>query len=408
MRLRQRLAASELAHFKFERPSYFSFRTPIEIEVYSDNLEQLFASASEIRERVRDVPGLVDVKSSAELGNPELQVVFNSDQLMNLGLDVFTVASTIRNKVQGEVATRFTEGDREIDILVRSVEMGRASIHDVQDMIVGQRDGVPIYLKSVADIRLAKGPSEIRRIGQKRAAVVTGNIDGRDMAAVAADIRRELDSMVLPGTVSAFLSGQEEEMSRSLRSLLMAMGLAIFLVYLVMASQFESFLHPFVIIFTLPLGAIGVILALLLSGRTINVVAMIGMVMLAGIVVNNAIVLIDAINRRRREDAMSKHAAIIEAARNRLRPILMTSATTILALLPMALGLGEGAELRSPLAITVIGGLAVATGLTLLVIPVVYSLLDRKVLAADLVEQRERPLIATTAPLIPGSPEVPR
>jgi HAE1 family hydrophobic/amphiphilic exporter-1 len=197
-------------------------------------------------------------------------------------------------------------------------------------------------------------------------------------------------------------------MSRSLRSLLMAMGLAIFLVYLVMASQFESFLHPFVIIFTLPLGAVGVILALLLSGRTINVVAMIGMVMLAGIVVNNAIVLIDAINRRRREDDMSKHTAIIEAAQNRLRPILMTSSTTILALLPMALGLGEGAELRSPLAITVIGGLAVATGLTLLVIPVVYSLLDRKVLAADLAEQREQPLNVTAGSLIPGSPEVPR
>jgi len=407
-RLRERLDASELVRFKFERPSYFSFRTPIEIEVYSDNLEQLFASASEIRESVQDVRGLVDVKSSAELGNPEMQVVFNNDQLMNLGLDVFTVASTIRNKVQGEVATRFTEGDREIDIIVRSVEMGRASIDDVQDMIVGQRDGVPIYLKSVADVRLSKGPSEIRRIGQKRAAVVTGNIEGRDMAAVAADIRHALSSLALPGNVSAFLSGQEEEMSRSLRSLLMAMVLAIFLVYLVMASQFESFLHPFVIIFTLPLGAIGVILALLLSGRTINVVAMIGMVMLAGIVVNNAIVLIDAINRRRRDDGMSKHTAIIEAARNRLRPILMTSATTILALLPMALGLGEGAELRSPLAITVIGGLAVATGLTLLVIPVVYSLLDRKALAADLAESHEQPRRGATIPLMPGSSGVSR
>ena len=152
-----------------------------------------------------------------------------------------------------------------------------------------------------------------------------------------------------------------------------------------MASQFESFLHPFVIIFSLPLGAAGVVVALLLSGRSINIVAMIGMVMLAGIVVNNAIVLLDAINRRRLE-GMPKHEAIVDAGKSRLRPILMTSATTILAMLPMALGMGEGAELRSPLAITVIGGLAAATGLTLLVIPVIYSLLDRKVYEVDAAE----------------------
>ena len=383
--LRERLELSDVARFKFERPSYFSFRFPIEVEIYGDQLDELHAAASDVQARISGVPGMLDVKSSAQLGNPELQVAFNRDQIMALGLDVFTVASTIRNKVQGEVATRFHDGDREIDITVRSVQLGRASVTDVQDMIVGQRNGVPIYLKSVAAISLGEGPSEIRRIGQRRAAVVSGNLRGRDMGAVAADIRTELGELALPGTVSAFLSGQEEEMSRSMRSLLMALGLAIFLVYLVMASQFESFLHPFVIIFSLPLGAAGVVVALLLSGRSINIVAMIGMVMLAGIVVNNAIVLLDAINRRRLE-GMPKHEAIVDAGKSRLRPILMTSATTILAMLPMALGMGEGAELRSPLAITVIGGLAAATGLTLLVIPVIYSLLDRKVYEVDAAE----------------------
>jgi HAE1 family hydrophobic/amphiphilic exporter-1 len=384
--LRERLEASESARFKFERPSYFSFRFPIEVEVYSDSLDELHLAASSITDRVTTVPGLVDVKSSARLGNPELQVSFNREQVMALGLDVFGVASTIRNKVQGEVPTRFHEGDRDIDITVRSVELGRAEITDVENMIIGQREGVPIYLKSVAAVTLAEGPSEIRRIGQRRAAVISGNLSERDMGAVAADIRTELGSMALPGSVSAFLGGQEEEMSRSMRSLLMAMGLAVFLVYLVMASQFESFLHPFVIIFSLPLGAAGVVVALLLSGGSINIVAMIGMVMLAGIVVNNAIVLIDAINRRRHE-GMPKSEAILSAGRSRLRPILMTSATTVLAMLPMALGLGEGAELRAPLAITVIGGLAAATGLTLLVIPVIYSLLDRKVYEVDAVER---------------------
>jgi HAE1 family hydrophobic/amphiphilic exporter-1 len=406
--LRSRLEDSELARFKFERPSYFSFRTPIEVEAYGDNLEQLHAAAVGLHAAVAKVPGLADVKSSAELGNPELHLTFDREQLMSLGLDVAGVAGTIRNKVQGEVATRFTKEDREIDILVRSVEVGRASVGDVEDLIVGQQAGVPIYLKSVADIRLTEGPSEIRRIGQKRAAVISGNIDGRDMGAVAADIRREIRSLALPAGVSAFLSGQEEEMSRSLRSLLLAMGLAIFLVYLVMASQFESFLHPFVIIFSLPLGAIGVVGALLLTGRTISVVAMIGMVMLAGIVVNNAIVLIDAINRRRRE-GMAKPEAILQAALSRIRPILMTSATTILALLPMALGLGEGAELRSPLAITVIGGLAVATLLTLLVIPVVYSLVDRKRYEADVVEAAGADRdVSEAVSVVAGSPEAVR
>lgn len=375
--LRERLAASELARFKFERPTFFSFRTPIEVEVYSDSLVELHAVADELRERIAEVPGLVDVKSSAELGNPELQIVFDRRQLAQLDLNLGDVADTLRNNVQGEVATRFTEGDREIDIVVRSVDTGQASVEDVEDFIVGQREGVPIFLKSVASVALVEGPSEIRRIGQKRTAVISGNISGRDMGAVAADVRAVLNEQVYPMGVTAALSGQEEERAEALGSLLMAMGLAIFLVYLVMASQFESFLHPFVIIFTLPLGAIGVVVALALTGGTINIVAMIGAVMLAGIVVNNAIVLVDAVNQRRRA-GLGRSQALITAGRDRLRPILMTSATTILGLLPMAIGLGEGAELRSPLAITVIGGLSVATVLTLVVIPVVYSILDRK------------------------------
>ncbi|HSN55328.1 MAG TPA: efflux RND transporter permease subunit, partial [Candidatus Sulfomarinibacteraceae bacterium] len=194
--------------------------------------------------------------------------------------------------------------------------------------------------------------------------------------------RAALASLALPAGVTADLSGQEEELQSSFRSLALAMGLAIFLVYLVMASQFESFLHPFVIVFTLPLGAIGVILALAVTGHTVNVVAIIGAVMLAGIVVNNAIVLIDAVNQRRRAGAELVEA-LVDAGRTRLRPILMTSATTIFGLLPMALGLGEGAELRAPLAVTVIGGLAVATVLTLVVIPVVYSLFAGHLVMAE-------------------------
>jgi hydrophobic/amphiphilic exporter-1 (mainly G- bacteria), HAE1 family len=380
--LRERLEASDLARFKFERPTYFTFRTPIEVEIYSDNLEELQVAAESLRRQIEGVEGLVDVKTSAEMGNPEVQVTFNREQLAQLDLDLATVATTVRNKIQGSVATRFTQGDREIDIVVRSVEVGEATVGDIRQMIVGHRENRPIFLSSVAAIDLVSGPSEIRRIGQKRAAVISGNLFGRDMGAVAADVRDILRSAALPATATATLSGQEEEMQRSMRSLMLAMGLAIFLVYLVMASQFESFLHPFVIIFTLPLAAIGVVIALAVTGRSISIVAMIGVVMLAGIVVNNAIVLIDAVNQMRQK-GLRKEDALVEAGISRMRPILMTSLTTILGLIPMALGLGEGAELRAPLAITVIGGLTVATVLTLIVIPVVYSLLDRKKYEAD-------------------------
>lgn len=388
-RIRERLGTSELARFEFERPTLFTFRTPVEVEIYGDDLEQITLASAEGEKIVSRVNGVVDVRSSAERGNPELQVSFDRETLARLGLDLATVSSTLRAKIQGDVATRLTRGDREIDVLVRSLEPGSAKVDDVRQLIVGQVDGRPIRLESIADARVETGPSEIRRIGQKRAAVVSGSLAGRDMGSVATEIRSRLADLALPVTVTASLSGQEEEMQRSLGSLTFAMGLAIFLVYLVMASQFESFLHPFVIILTLPLAAIGAVLALFITGSSITIVAMIGFVMLAGIVVNNGIVLIDAINQLRR-DGMEKYAAITEAGMARMRPIFMTSATTILGLLPMALGLGEGAELRAPLAITVIGGLTVATVLTLFVIPVVYSLLDRKQFAADVDAARER------------------
>jgi HAE1 family hydrophobic/amphiphilic exporter-1 len=380
-RIRERLLAAGVARFKFERPTYFTFRTPIEVEVYGDDLGDLTTAAARVREAVERIPGLVDVRSSLEIGAPELQIAFNREQLARLGLDLFQVAATVRNKVQGEVATRFLEGDREIDVRVRSVEPGRASVDDVRNMIVGQREGRPIFLSAVAAVRRAAGPSEVRRIGQKRAVVIAGNLTGRDMGAVAAEVRAALRVLPLPAGVIAGLSGQEEEMQRSFRSLMLALALAVFLVYLVMASQFESFLHPFVVMFTVPLGGIGAVFALALTGHTINIVAIIGAVMLAGIVVNNAIVLIDAVHRLRSE-GLPKEEALVQAGLTRLRPILMTSSTTVLGLLPMAAGFGEGGELRAPLAITVIGGLSAATLLTLVVIPVVYALVDRKAYAA--------------------------
>jgi HAE1 family hydrophobic/amphiphilic exporter-1 len=261
--------------------------------------------------------------------------------------------------------------------MVRSVNNEDASIEEIRNLIVNPAAERPVTLDAVADVSVARGPAEVRRIAQERAAIITANLAYGDLGAAAAEAQEIIAATSMPNGITAMVSGQNEEMQESFRSMQFALILAVFLVYLVMASQFESLIHPFVILFTIPLALVGAVFALFLTGTTVNVVAFIGIIMLVGIVVNNAILLVDLINQLR-QTGVEKTAAILEAGRSRLRPILMTTLTTVLGLLPMAIGFGEGAEVRTPMAITVIGGLLVSTLLTLVVIPVVYSLLDRK------------------------------
>jgi len=363
--------------YTFHRPSYFSFRTPVEVHVYGYDLEELGRYTTLLAARMEAIPGLKDVKNSLEAGNPEVQIGFRRDRMAAFDLDLEAVSRTLRNKIRGEVATRLKERDRQLDILVRTANASTIDVDEVGNLIISQVDGIPIPLSSVADVALGRGPAQISRIGQQRAAVISANLVGRDLGRASRDIQDLIARTPPPATLVAGLGGQNEEVATSFRSLTLAVFLAIFMVYLVMASQFESFLHPFVILLTVPLGIVGVVFALVLTGTSVSIVVLIGAVMLTGIVVNNAIVMIDFINQRRRA-GMAKVEAILEGARARLRPILMTTSTTILALLPMALGLGEGAEIRAPMAIAVIGGLSLATMLTLIVIPVVYATLDRK------------------------------
>jgi HAE1 family hydrophobic/amphiphilic exporter-1 len=366
----------------FSRPSYFTFKTPVELEMYADDYEVLRTAAAATVERLGDVRGLADISSSAEEGSPEVRVHFNADQLARLGLTPESVSQTLRAKIRGDVATRISEGDREIDVLVRAADGNRDEVSDIAGLVVQRRDGVAIPLRAVAATEIETGPSEIRRIGQRRAVVISGNLQGRDLGSVTADIDRLVAGLGLPPAISAKMGGQNLEIQTSFRSLFLAIGLAVFLVYFVMAAQFESLLHPLIIMFAIPLGGVGVVAALLATGHRVSVIVLIGVVMLAGIVVKNAIVLVDHVNQRRRE-GLSKHDALVEAGRVRLRPILMTTLTTILGLIPMALGLGEGAEIRAPMAVTVIGGLAISTLLTLIVIPTMYSVIDRKRYAPD-------------------------
>jgi HAE1 family hydrophobic/amphiphilic exporter-1 len=363
--------------YKFSRPTLFTFRTPIEIEVAGYELDHLRRVSNEIADQLAASPRFTDVKSTMESGHPEIQIRFDRERAAALGIPVYQIADRVVENVRGEVATRYSWHDRKIDVMVRAREEDRSSVKKIKQLPINPESEHPIPLEAVADIIVDTGPGEIRRMDQERVALVTANLAYGDLGTAAEEINSILDKTQVPPSMGIRLAGQNEEMAMSFKSLQFALLLAIFLVYLVMASQFESFLHPFVILLTIPLAMIGAVFALVVTGSAISVVVFIGAILLAGIVVNNAIVLIDLINQLRAR-GMAKLDAIMEGGRLRLRPILMTTVTTTLGLLPLALGFGEGSEIRAPMAITVIGGLTVSTLLTLVVIPVVYSALDRK------------------------------
>ncbi len=375
-RMRGTIEALPGVAYEFERPSLLKFKNPIEVEVYAYDLDSLRIASGQVARAVSGVRGLTDVEASIRPGDPEVQITFDRDRLATLQLDPAQASRMVRNAVQGEAATQFSDVDRKLDVRVRATEGERSQVAQLANLEIGRNQGQPVLLGAVANVAVERGPSEIRRIAQQRAAVVSANLEGRDLGSAAKDIETRLEALDLPPGVRVNLAGQNRELAESSNSLRFALLLAVFLVYLVMASQFESLLHPFVVMFAIPLGIVGVVAALFVTGTSISVMVLIGLVILAGIVGNNAIVLVDCANQLRRE-GMKKMDALVEAGRIRLRPILMTMLTTVLGTLPMALAFGEGAEVRSPLAITLIGGLMLSTILTLFVIPVVYATFDR-------------------------------
>ncbi|MYE23708.1 MAG: efflux RND transporter permease subunit [Gammaproteobacteria bacterium] len=386
---RSAVAAMPGTQFKVERPQLFTFATPLEVEISGTDLEDIESIAERLVAAMSASESFSDVESSIRPGYPELQIDFDQERTAATGLFVPEVASRVVRKVRGDVPTKFTWEDKRIDIRLRLDEGDRDSQEDVENLLVDAGDR-QIRLSALADVTLATGPADIQRIGQKRVAVVSAHVEHGDLALGGAEVSQLLEAIPHPPEITSRVGGQAEEMEASFESLLLALSLALILVYLVMASLFESLLHPFVIMFTAPLAAIGAILALLATNTSVSVVVFIGAILLVGIVVNNAIVLVDRVNRLRLE-GMERRAAVIAGAHQRFRPIVMTTTTTVLGLLPMAIGLGEAAELRTPMAITVIGGLLIATLLTLVVIPVVYDLVDRKKIHGDVFEGGESP-----------------
>ena len=380
--MRSSLATVPGLQYKFSRPALFSFSTPVEVEISGFDLDKLQEVSKKITQKLDANNRFADVKSTMEIGSPEIQILFDRDRAAALGLQVSEVANRIVSNVRGDVATRYSWRDRKIDVLVRAQESDRSSIDEIKNLVVNPGSERSIPLSAIATVQVANGPSEIRRVSQQRVAIISANLAYGDLGEAAQEVQQILDQTTMPTGIFARIAGQNQEMADSFQSLIFALSLAVFLVYLVMASQFESLLHPFIILFTIPLALIGAILALYITNTTISVVVFIGLILLAGIVVNNAIVLIDLINQLR-EKGMEKTEAIMEGGKSRLRPILMTTLTTTLGLLPLAIGFGDGAELRAPMGITVIGGLLVSTLLTLVVIPVMYSLMDRKNYATE-------------------------
>jgi HAE1 family hydrophobic/amphiphilic exporter-1 len=376
-KMREHLAIQAGVQSKFGKPELFSFAAPLEIQIAGYDLQQLKRYGDDLAAELAKNNRFADVKNSLQIGNPELKILFDHAKLAQLGLNAADVSGLIAAKVGGELASKFSIDDTKVDILVRNQTQQRDSIADITQLIVNPGASPAVSLAAVANISMAIGPSEISRAGQQRVVLITANLRYGDLGAGVIDAQSAIDEVALPINLQASVAGQSEEMDASFKSLLLALALAIFLVYLVMASQFESLLHPLLILFTVPLACAGSIYGLFLTGTNISVVVFIGLIMLAGIVVNNAIVLIDRINQLRAGGA-DKASAIIAAANSRLRPILMTTLTTVLGLLPMAIGLGDGSEIRTPMAVTVIFGLLFATLLTLFLIPVLYSLFDVK------------------------------
>ena len=348
---------------------------PIEIKLFGRDLNELKQKSDEIVSKLRHIKGVTDIENALKMGKPELQITVDRVKASTQGITVRDVADTIETAFLGKEVTKYREEGDEYDVRVRLSEKDRQSFENLSDVLISSPQGFQVNLSDIAKIKEGRGPVKIQREDQQRVAVISADTYGRDMGSVMGDIRQMLGTLNIPEGYYARLGGSLETMQEFQVTMFWTLLLVTILVYMVMASQFESLFHPFAIMFTVPMAIIGVVVFLLLTGTTVNVMSFIGMMILMGVVVNNGIVMVDYINQLR-ANGLDKNIAIVEGSATRLRPILMTSLTTIFGLIPMIISRGEGSELFAPLGITLFGGMISATFLTLLVLPVIYSMVD--------------------------------
>ena len=351
----------------------------LSVEIRGHEVEVTQSLANQVRDAMMSTPGVASAQVSRRPGQPEMVISVDRAKATSLGLRVAEVADTLETAIGGTRASMYREEGDEYDIVVRLQEKDRLDLDQVGQIPVRTPDGQTLPAESIVRMQRQEGPIEINRADQQRVISVTGTIADRDLGSVVGDLEESLGGIPKPAGYELRFGGEWEEQQEAFRAMLFAAILALVLVYMVMASQFESLRDPFIILFSIPLASIGVVLILLLTKTTFNVQGFLGVIVLVGIVVNNAIVLIDYTNLLRREQDYGLRDAVLTAGRRRLRPILMTTITTVLALIPMALGLGEGGEMQAPMARVVIGGLTTSTMITLLIIPIIYMTLEERV-----------------------------
>ena len=350
----------------------------LQINILGHDLERSKQIARRVKAVIETIPGVTDARISQDEGTPEAVLKIDRRKAANLGISISEIAQLVGTSLRGTKATLYREKGDEVDVVVRLRRSDREEISSIFSLPVKTPSGKTIPIGSVVSLRERRGPVEINRLDQERVITVAGDTYGRDMESIVADAREKLKEIPLPPDFNIQIGGDYVEKQRAFKELKWGLMLALILVYMVMAAQFESFIDPLIIMFSVPFGAVGVLLVLVLTGTTLNVNSFIGITMLVGIVVNNAIVLVDYVNLKVREDGLSVREAVIHGGRTRLRPILMTTFTTVLAMAPMALGLGEGGEVQAPLARVVIGGLTISTLISLVLIPVLYATVKQR------------------------------
>jgi HAE1 family hydrophobic/amphiphilic exporter-1 len=373
---RQQLTNIYGAKVKVSAGETHGFRSAdIQVSIQSDDINQLISIADNITARLKNEPGFVDVDTSYESGKPEVKVVLDRDRASELGLSVMGVASTVNGLVSGEtVVTSFKEAGKDYDVKVRLKPELRDDPMDLLALPVRSMSGELLDLGSVAQIQSGSGPSEINHYNRQRTVSVYSNLAGVPLGTAKAKMEEILKADLPPGVTYTFV-GLAEIMAESFQSLFFSMGLAVILIYMLLASQFENFLHPLAIMFSLPLSLIGALGGLFLTGMSISMLTLIGIIMLMGLVTKNAILLVDYTNTLRRR-GLERQEALLQAGPVRLRPILMTTSAMVFGMLPVALATASGSEIQAPMAICVIGGLITSMLLTLIVVPVVYSIFD--------------------------------
>ncbi|WP_053956615.1 efflux RND transporter permease subunit [Inediibacterium massiliense] len=347
----------------------------IQIEIKGDDIDLLKSIGSDFEQFVKSVPGTADVSSDTEEGEPEARIILNRDVASFYGITTSDLANILKSSIDGSKATTFKFDGDEIDVNVSLQDHVKSSIENMKQILVKTPTGMVVPIGQIATIEYGNSPTQIKRIDQVRTVTISSDLHGRDLKSVTDDIKRKLDDYNLPSGYRYNFTGQQQDMIEAFSSLVKALILSIILVYMILASQFESLLHPFTVMLSVPFALSGGFIGLFLTHRALSVPAFIGIIMLAGIVVNNAIVLVDYINQLR-QTGVARTEAIQKAASTRFRPILMTTLTTVLGLLPLALGIGEGASTQAPMATVVVGGLSLSTVLTLSFIPVVYTIFD--------------------------------